>query len=201
LFVPLADYVAFANGLWLILRGEPGNGHITVCATYPPELAEVFGYRGQARFVAFSWTPAGDQVVFDDGRSCGTGQSWSFLTWRRHRSVSPLLAPFNLGYSDHDADHCLVIDRERNRASIAPLGEARAFLHAQHPPAPELTPEQAETVRRHIEEAIKRRWQEAASAEAMGQAIAEQRGRLGRMIAWLDMAPVPPQRREGHEGP
>src|SRR5258708_3872307 len=35
-FVPLADYVAFANDLWLILRGEPGHGHITVCATYPP---------------------------------------------------------------------------------------------------------------------------------------------------------------------
>jgi hypothetical protein len=133
----------------------------------PPELAEAFGYSGNSRFVAFFWRPSGDQVVFDDGRSSGTGNSWTFLSYRRHRVVAPLLKEFNLGYSDHDAEDCLVIDRERNVASIAPIRSIGTFLQAQHPPALE-----------------RRQWQAASSAEAMNRAIAEQRGRLGRMIAW-----------------
>jgi hypothetical protein len=45
-----------------------------------PWLAKAFGYRGDARFVAFYWTPAGDEVVYDDGMRSGTGEPWAFLT-------------------------------------------------------------------------------------------------------------------------
>jgi hypothetical protein len=168
----------------------------------PPELAETFGYSGNSRFVAFFWRPSGDQVVFDDGRSSGTGNSWTFLSYRRHRVVAPLLEEFNLGYSDLDAEDCLVIDRERNIASIAPIRSIGPFLQAQHPPAPELSQEQVESIRRHIAESLERRqWQAASSAEAMSRALAEQRGRLGRMVAWLDQCPVPPGRGHRPGGP
>ena len=39
----------------------------------PSELAETLGYPGDARFVAFCWEPAGDEVVYEDGRLGGTG--------------------------------------------------------------------------------------------------------------------------------
>lgn len=157
-----------------------------------PELAETFGYRGDARYVGFYWTPMGDEVVFTDGRGSGSGQSWAFLAYRRHRAVRTLLDGWNLGYSDVDAEHCLVLDRERNRASVAPLAEARAFLESQHPPPPELSPEEAEALRERVE-AILREWREAAIDPAeLRRVMDEQRGRLGRMVSFLDMCPVPP---------
>jgi len=41
----------------------------------------------------------------------------------------------------------LVIDREANRASMAPITEARAFLGSQWPSEPPLTEEQCEAIR------------------------------------------------------
>src|SRR5271155_430829 len=85
----------------------------------PPEICETFGYRGKSRFVGFHWSTCGDELVVDDGLESGTGQSWSFLAFRNHPAVTPLLAGFNLGYSDADAEHWLLLDRERSRATIA----------------------------------------------------------------------------------
>jgi hypothetical protein len=34
----------------------------------PPMLAKVMGYRGEARFVSFQWTPYGDEADYSDGR-------------------------------------------------------------------------------------------------------------------------------------
>src|SRR5262249_41240769 len=92
------------------------------------------------------------EMVYEDSRISGTGASWAFRTWRRHRAVEPLLAPWNLGYSDLDAEHCLIIDRTAGRASVAPLREVQAFLLSQHPPPPALTPERREAVERRLEE-------------------------------------------------
>ena len=161
-----------------------------------PELAETFGYRGNARFVAFYHSPLGDEVTYTDGRSAGTGATFAFLAFRRHRAVSPLLAGWNLGYSDLDAEYALVIDREANRASIAPLAEAHAFLEERHPPEPELTPEQQEVFHRELDRLLAEWRTRPVDHEAVAREMAEQRGRVGRMMSWLDMCPVPPQ--EGH---
>jgi len=115
---------------------------------------------------------------------------------RRHPAARPLLDKWNLGYSDVEAEHCLVLDQQRNRASIAPLAEARVFLRAQHPPEPPLTEEQREQIRQRIKEMLERQMQAQPGPAEIERVMAEQRGRLGRMIAWLDMPPVPPQQRE-----
>src|SRR5207244_734575 len=82
------------------LRSDPGVGRTLVPLPVPPNLAEAFGYRGEARFVAFRWEPAGDELVYDDGRLSGTGDPWTFLAYRRHAKVTPHLKPYNLGHSD-----------------------------------------------------------------------------------------------------
>src|SRR5438876_10696714 len=110
------------------LPGDP------ISLPLPPAIAETFGYRGDARYAAFYWIPDGDEVVYDDGRLSGTGATWAFLAYRRHAAVAPTLESYNLGYSDVAAEHCLLIDREEGRASVAPLAEAQAFLRDQHPP-------------------------------------------------------------------
>jgi hypothetical protein len=157
----------------------------------PPELAETLGYRGGARFVGFFWSPLGDQLVATDGVDSGTPQSWAYLAYRRHRAVSPLLAPFDLGSSDEDGAHVLLIDRDANRASVAPVADARAFLAGQHPPAPSLTPEQQEAFRAELERLLAEWRTRPVDHAAMAREMAEQQGRLARMMAWLDMCPVP----------
>jgi hypothetical protein len=157
----------------------------------PPRLAEVLGYPGAARFVAFYWTPSGDEVVYEDGRSAGTGAIWSILTYRRHPAVAPLLAPWNLGYSDAEAEHCLVLDRVAHRASVAPRAAATVFLRDQHLPLPELTAEQHAEAQRRLAEILRHRI--SVPPKEIKRRLEEQRHELWRMVSWLDQCPLPPE--------
>jgi hypothetical protein len=45
----------------------------------PPMLAKAMGYKGDARFVSFQWTPYGDEADYSDGRISATGNWQAFL--------------------------------------------------------------------------------------------------------------------------
>jgi hypothetical protein len=45
----------------------------------PPMLTKAIGYRGEARFVSFQWTPYGDETDYSDGRVQATGNWQAFL--------------------------------------------------------------------------------------------------------------------------
>jgi hypothetical protein len=117
---------------------------------------------------------------------------------RRHRAVEPLLAPWNLGFSDAEAEHCLIIDRTAGHASVAPIAVAQEFLRSQHPPPPELTPEQREALQRRLEEIIaQRRQQLRVDPQEIARRMKEQQQALSRMVSWLDQCPSPPGPRPG----
>ncbi len=80
----------------------------------PPILCEAVGYRGQARFVAFYWTPAGDELMFSDGSISADGDWYAWSVFVQHRSVAPRLAPYDFGSSDEEAKHWLLVDRQSN---------------------------------------------------------------------------------------
>jgi hypothetical protein len=162
----------------------------------PPAVDRAWGYTGNARYIMAYHSPAGDECTVEDGRSAATGATHAFLMYRRHRAVQPLIADVNLGYSDLDATHCIVLDRQRNRASIAPIDEARQFLHDQHPPREPLTPEQQAAAEAEIERLMQEFRTRPVDAGAVARAMQEQRGRVARMINWLDMAPEPERGRE-----
>ncbi len=171
-----------------------------VAVDIPPvlELADALGYRGNARYVAFRFSPSGDQAVMEDGRYSGTAQTWAFLGFVRHRAVAPLLSRFDLGSSEEEGRHALVIDRLAQRASVAPLEQAREFLHQQWPTQPPLSPEQEEAFRRKLDELMAKGLHEVpVDHEAVVRAMEEQRGRIARMMSFLDMCPVPPWRGRG----
>jgi hypothetical protein len=174
---------------------EPESG-LPLAIPVPPDLAEACGYplARDARYVGFHWIPAGDEVVYDDGIRSGTGQSYTFLAFRRHPSVEPLLEPFNLGYSGCEADHCLILDRQEARAYIAPLKAARTFLREQHPPPPELSPyeqfeaeRQIEETYRAIQQALSEGWQEVKiDPQEIFNRLEEQRRTTARMLDYLN---------------
>lgn len=155
----------------------------------PPEAVRTFGYPGGARFVGFLWEPAGDEVVYDDGQLSGIGASHAFLTYRRHPAVVPHLETYDLGYSDLEAAHCLILDRELSRAVIATRADARAFLRGQHAPpsATELSPSDLEEARSLPEGAFATGWQEVTIDPAkIRAAMTEERRSISEMVTYLD---------------
>ncbi len=96
----------------------------------PPTLEECCGYTGEARYVAFFWG-AGDESYFADGRESGTGEWDGFKAFVSHRSVRPALRGCDLGSSEEDALHWLILDRHIRRISIAKTQVAEQLLRQQ----------------------------------------------------------------------
>lgn len=162
----------------------------------PPHLAETFGYPGKARFVGFYWEPTGDEVEYDDGRFSGTGDGWAFLTFRRHPAVAGHLDAYNLGYSDLEASHALVLDRQQSQMYVAAVEAARAFLRSQHPPFPALPPQAVEQFAESIKDLRSTGWKELrVDPEVVAQRMKEQQQAMSRMVAYLD-AYLPDEGRE-----
>ncbi|MDY3551455.1 hypothetical protein R5W24_000531 [Gemmata sp. JC717] len=158
----------------------------------PPDLCLTLGYRGNARFVAFSWLF--DHFTVDDGRSSGSANGWVYQAYARHPAAAPLLDGHDLGGADHAAPSVLLIDREKNLATIAPAAEARKFLRAQHPPEVPLTPEQQEAFQREFQKLLAEHRNRPFDPGAVAREMAEQRGRVGRLMSWLDQCPDAPER-------
>ena len=60
----------------------------------PPILEQAIGIPpNSGRLVALHWSPLGDTVVFDDGRSSGCGNGWAFQVFRCHPDLTLVRLP------------------------------------------------------------------------------------------------------------
>jgi hypothetical protein len=105
-------------------------GRLVVAA--PPMLAEAIGYPGRARYVAFYWTPCGDEIIYSDGRLSADGNWHGWLVFTRHRTIAPHLAPYNLGSSNDEATHWLLVDRETCVLYVGTPREVLRVLRGQY---------------------------------------------------------------------
>lgn len=104
----------------------------SLAATAPPMLCEAIGYPGRARYVAFYWTPSGDEVMYSDGQLSTDGYWHAWLLFTRHKRVAPHLESYNLGNSDEEATHWLLIDRETYALYAGAPGEVLRVLREQY---------------------------------------------------------------------
>jgi hypothetical protein len=152
----------------------------------PPVLATAVGYTGEMRYVAFQWTPYGDEAEYFDGRRSATGNWQAFLAYIQHPAVSPLLEEYDLGSSESEARHALILDREKLEVLIAPVKEARVFLTEQWPPEPPLRMSQKEYLAK-ISEALKSVKQaDDIDIEGIQRRIDEQYALIEELQQWLD---------------
>jgi len=86
--------------------------------TLPRNWERAFGYDGEARYVAFYWTPVGDEAMYDDGQVSGDG-NWQMFLLVRHDHPE-LDRRYNLGYSETEADDWLLLDRETRSLVVLP---------------------------------------------------------------------------------
>ena len=164
----------------------------SVAIPIPNELDRVFGYRGDARFVGFCWSPFGDELTYSDGVSSGSAQWQAFLQYKRHPAVRSHLEPYDLGSSEEDATHMLLIDREQQIAAVAPVSEARAFLESQWPEPAPMTPEEQEAVQREFTRLMEEMRNRPVDWDAINRQQREQSTRMAVMLAFLDQQ-VPPE--------
>lgn len=152
----------------------------------PPNASLAFGYPGTAAYVAFHWEPIGDELCYDDGRIAGTGTWYPFLQYRSHARVAPPLEPWNIGYSDVEPDHWLVLETAAGNAWIATIADALAFLRGQHPPLPPLRIVDFARVREEIRIAINQR---TVTPEQMQELHRRQHEQLRQLLRYCDTWP------------
>jgi hypothetical protein len=159
----------------------------------PEQLAATVGLPDTpARFFAIYWHPCGDEAEYSDGRSSGTGNWTGYLAYTRHPAVCLALAPYQLGSSDQEAEHWLLIDRRDRKAHIGPWREVARFLREQWqesvPSGPVVLSEAelAELMRRLDEEFRSR---PMPTMEEITARMAEQRRLEEDMVRWLDATP------------
>jgi hypothetical protein len=150
-----------------------------------PMLANAIGYRGEARFVSFQWTPYGDEADYSDGRGSGTGNWQAFLAFIQHPAVSPQLRGYDLGSSDSEAKHVLILDQKELALYIAPASEAEKFLSEQWPQDPPLRMSQEEYAA-VVTKALKNISQRDISMEEVDRHINKERALIEELQQWLD---------------
>ena len=162
------------------------KGLTALPAPVPPMLAKAIGYTGEARYVAFNWTPYGDEAEYFDGRRSATGNWQAFLAYIQHPAVSPLLEDYDFGSSESEAKHCLILDREKPELFIAPMKEARVFLTEQWPSEPPLRMSLKEELAQ-LSEALKNvKPPDTMDIEEVQRRIDEQYALIEQMQQWLD---------------
>jgi len=102
-------------------------------APVPPMLEKAIGYNGDARFVSFHWTPGGDEAFYDDGWRGGIGNWQGYLAFIQHPTVHPMIAQYNLGSSDREAQQSLILDRQTRKLYVSSRRDTQSFLDQQWP--------------------------------------------------------------------
>jgi hypothetical protein len=155
-------------------------------------LEETLGYAGDARYLAFYWTPFGDEVMWETGWSGATGNWSAWLIFIRHPRIAPALRPYDLGSSDQEAVHWLLLDRHERTLWVGPGADVYAFLRERNRPATRVEEPDADAEPLVIDaaflEAFVDQMEEVrptVTAEELDANLADQEMQRRRLQAWL----------------
>jgi hypothetical protein len=119
-------------------------------------------------------------------RRSATGNWQAFLAYIQHPAVSPLLEWYDVGSSDSEAKHCLILDWEKLELLIAPVKEAHVFLTEQWPPEPPLHMSQEEYLDKLSETLKNVKHPDGIEIEEIQRRIDAQYALIEVMQRWLD---------------
>jgi hypothetical protein len=101
-------------------------------------------------------------------------------------AVSPVLREYDLGSSDSEARHALILDREKLELFLAPVKAAQTFLTEQWPPVPPIRMSREEYLAA-VSKALKQVKRPAdIDVEEIQRRIEEQNALVEDMQQWLD---------------
>jgi hypothetical protein len=152
----------------------------------PPMLATAIGYKGEARYISFHWTPSGDETYYSDGRISTTGNWQAYLAYIQHPAVSPYLKDYDFGSSDSEAEHALILDREEQALYVAPVKAAEKFLGEQWPKAPPLRISQKEFTALVMKALKNVKPPKEINVDEVYRQIRQQNALVDELLLWLD---------------
>jgi|GEM_PF-653117 len=163
------------------------EGLTLLAVPVPPMLEKAIGYDGDARFVSFYWMPGGDEAYYDDGQRAGTGNWQGYLAFVQHPTVHPEIAHYQLGSSDSEAHHSLVLDRQERKLYVSSMKYARTFLAHQWPKSEpiHMTSEEWEALQTRIIAEMKQKQQDLDIGEIQRR-IEEQYQLVEALQNWLN---------------
>lgn len=94
----------------------------------PPYFAKTMGYHYGRKWVAFYWSPGGDELEFYDGQQSGTIYWFGWLRFINHQLVQAFLKDYNFGSSENDATHWLLLDRQTRSFFVGLKKDVQHFL-------------------------------------------------------------------------
>jgi hypothetical protein len=97
----------------------------------PPQLVELVGYDGRGRLVALWWSPCGDQLMVSDGTLTTTGNWHGWVCFCEHPLVRVFLEDYQLGDSEDEAEHRLLVDRYLGTLDVGLARDVEALLATQ----------------------------------------------------------------------
>ncbi len=140
----------------------------------PTQLEECCGYTGEARYVAFYWG-GGDESYYADGRASRTGEWDGYQAYVDHWCIQPALRGFDLGSSEGEAVHWLLLDRQTRRVSVAKAEVVGQLLRQQWG-----IPDQEPVVQQFSERV------HAISQQNIVASMVAHQKQVSGMRAWLD---------------
>jgi len=112
----------------------------------PPQLVELVGYDGPGRLLALWWSPLGDELMFCDGALTATGNWRGWLSFCEHPLVRVFLEEYQLGDSEDEAEHWLLVDRYLGTLAVGLARDVEQLLVTQPSELHALTADLSPTV-------------------------------------------------------
>ncbi len=134
---------------------HPPTGRLDVPIPPARLLERALGYGGEAEWLAIWWEPAGDEARWSDGRRSADAEWPAYLLYTRHPRVAPALWPYDLGSSDGEARHKLLLHRPTRQLYAETVREADRTVYDQWPREREedLAPEEWAEIREQMNRA------------------------------------------------
>ena len=127
-----------------------------------------------------------DEADYSDGRGSGTGNWQAFLAFIHHPAVSLQLKGYDLGSSDSEAKHALILDQEQHVLYITPAREAGIFLRKQWPEQPPVRMSKEEYSALVMKALKNVKPPKDVSMKEIERRIAEQQALIEELQQWLD---------------
>ncbi len=155
----------------------------------PPTFEEAICYPGDERYVALWWSRCGEDIIYDDGYRSGTGHSFGWMAFARHRVVAPILS--RLDYLDYDrGDHPgterLLLDRYQRRFYAGGANLVMDTVKRENNIPAADTPPLVLSKKQLDELAAGFRKVTTLPAEELDRRMQELRCQIGEMLCWLD---------------
>ena len=155
----------------------------------PPMLPKMVGVVGNSRYFSIAYW--GSKATWFDGRGLGTFSYFGvYSPLIEHPVLAIHLESYNLGSDDLPPTHAILCDCLEQKMYVGDYAEVEKVLETQHPPVPNLSPEElsqlSEQIALNVADFDLEQFQRLGMFELFGGHSEQQKLELVELVQWLD---------------